>query len=80
MRDEVLAEWVEGTDGPTLHIHCQVSGETKFGSAGFCYRIFWHHLPMALNAIAYGGRSFIANNESLMDTLLIVHFQARQKK
>ncbi|RPJ28417.1 MAG: hypothetical protein EHM35_13720, partial [Planctomycetaceae bacterium] len=34
MRDEVLAEWRGGEDGPVLHVFCHVSGGLALGPAG----------------------------------------------
>lgn len=30
LRDEITAEWVQGSTGPSLHVHCHVSGEEKW--------------------------------------------------
>lgn len=81
MRDEVLGEWLENTDGsPALHIHLHVSGGLVFGSARLRDGIFRHHLPLALSALIHGDRAFIAAQERLLDAPLIVHFHARQNK
>jgi hypothetical protein len=30
LRDEITAEWVQSSTGPSLHVHCHVSGEEKW--------------------------------------------------
>ncbi len=80
MRDEVLGEWVAEGERFVLHFHCHVSGGLVFGTAGFRDKIFRHHLPMALGAICWGDKTFIATDDRLMDAPIKVHFHARQWK
>ena len=54
MRDEVVAEWREGAEGPALHVSCHVSGGIVFGSARMRYGIFQRELPLVLAAFRRG--------------------------
>ena len=78
MRDEVLGEWMD-TDQPKLNIHCHVSGGIAFGPAGWRASIFRQHMPMVLQAICYGDRSFLAENRRLMKAPIFVFFHSTKK-
>jgi hypothetical protein len=80
MRDEVLAEWQEGDEGPSLHVYCHVSGGLVLGTAGWRYAIFQHELPLALEALRYGDRALFAAHPELDGAPLLVHFHARQRR
>jgi hypothetical protein len=80
MRDEVLAEWLEGESGPELHLYCHVSGGFVFGTAGFRYNIFRRELPLVLEAICYGERVLFTAQPSLKSAPIFVHFHAKQKR
>jgi hypothetical protein len=80
MRDEVLAEWLEGESEPELHLYCHVSGGLVFGTARFRYNIFRRELPLVLEAICYGDQAFFAAQPSLKSASIVVHFQAKQKR
>jgi hypothetical protein len=80
MRDEVLAEWREGDDGPGLHVHCHVSGGLVFGPAGFRDAIFRQELPLVLEAFRYGDLTLFAAHPELDGTPIRVHFHARQRR
>jgi hypothetical protein len=76
MRDEVLAEWKDTDLGPALHVYCHVSGGFVFGSAQFRYEIFQNELPLVLEALRYGDRSFFAAHPQLDIAPLWVHFES----
>jgi hypothetical protein len=80
MRDEVLAEWIDGDSGLELHLYCHISGGFVFGTAGFRYQIFHRELPLVLEAIYYGEQSLFATQPSLKSAPIFVHFQAKQKR
>jgi hypothetical protein len=80
MRDEVLAEWREGDDGPGLHVHCHVSGGLVFGMAGWRYAIFRRELPLVLEAFRYGDRALFAAHPALDEAPIRIHFHARQRR
>ena len=80
MRDEVLAEWREGDDGPGLHVHCHVSGGLVFGTAGFRDAIFRQELPLVLEAFRHGDRALFAAHPELDGAPIRVHFHARQRR
>jgi len=80
MRDEVLAEWLEGESQPELHLYCHVSGGLVFGTAGFRYNIFRRELPLVLEAICFGDRPLFSKNPALESAPIFVHFLAKQEK
>ena len=80
MRDEVLAEWLEGDDGPLLQVHCHVSGGIVFGPAGWRYAIFQRELPLVLEAFRYGDCGLFAAHPELDDAPIEVRFHARQRR
>ena len=80
MRDEVLAEWLDGESGLELHLYCHVSGGFVFGTAGFRFNIFRRELPLVLEAICYGERALFTNQPPLKSAPILVHFHAKQKR
>ncbi len=79
MRDEVLAEWQEGEDGPKLHLFCHVSGGLAFGAAGMRDRIFRHELPLALEALRMGDRGLFEAKPELDRAPIWIHFQSANR-
>jgi hypothetical protein len=80
MRDEVLAEWRKGGDGPALHVYCHVSGGLIFGTARWRYAIFQHELPLVLEAFRYGDRALFAAHPELDRAPIRVHFRSRSRR
>jgi hypothetical protein len=80
MRDEVLAEWVESTDGPALHVHCHVSGGLALGAAGWRDDIFRRELPLVLEAFRHGDRRLFQAHPELDRAPIQVHLHARQSR
>lgn len=80
MRDEVLAEWLEGDRGPTLHVHCHVSGGLALGPSKFRFEIFQRELPLVLEAIRYGDQSLFESHGHLDSAPILVHFHAREAR
>ncbi len=78
MRDEVLAEWAGGEDGPALHVHCHVSGGLVVGSARWRDAIFRHELPLVLEALRYGDRALYAAHPALDRAAVLVHFHSHR--
>ena len=76
MRDEVLAQWLEGDEGPELHVHCHVSGGLLAGSAGWRDDIFRRELPLVLEALRYGDRQLFTAQPELDSALVWVHFHS----
>jgi hypothetical protein len=80
MRDEVLAEWREQEDGPSLHVYCHVSGGLVFGSASFRYNIFRRELPLVLEALRYGDRRLFEAHPELDEAPVRVHFHSSRRR
>lgn len=80
MRDEVLAEWRDDDEGPALHVYCHVSGGIVFGSAGWRYRIFQHHLRQVLQAFRHGDADLFKADPGLDEAPVAIHFRARQQR
>ena len=76
MRDEVLAEWQEGQEGPALHVHCHVSGGLIVGSARWRDAIFRHELPGVLQAFRHGDGALYVAHPPLDAAPVWVHFHA----
>jgi hypothetical protein len=80
MRDEVLAEWLEGDRGPELHVHCHVSGGLVLGPSRFRFQIFQRELPLVLEAIRYGDKSLFESHRHLDSAPILVHFHAKEPR
>ena len=80
MRDEVLAEWREGEGGPTLHVHCHVSGGLVVGPAGWRYAIFRRELPLVLEAFRFGDRALFEARPELGQASIWVHLHAARPR
>jgi hypothetical protein len=80
IRDEVLAEWSETTEGFALHVHCHVSGGLVLGSAGMRLAIFKRELPLVLEALRYGDRRLFEAQPALDEAAIKVHFHAAQQR
>ncbi|MDZ5713471.1 staygreen family protein [Jeotgalibacillus haloalkalitolerans] len=76
MRDEVLAEWRMNNGFPYLYVYVYVDGE--FGPAVTAVRdaIFRRELPLALEAIRYGDRTFFAAHSELDNAPIWIHFDS----
>ena len=79
MRDEVLGEWLQ-EDRLALHIHLHVSGGLALGPPKWRESIFKQHLPLVLEAIAYGDRQFISDHDDFQQAPCKIHFHAKQAK
>lgn len=80
MRDEVLAEWRDESDGPALHLFCHVSGGLVFGGAGMRYDIFRRELPLVLEAFRYGDRELFLAHPQLDQAAIWVHFHSANRR
>jgi hypothetical protein len=79
MRDEVLAEWQDGTQR-TFHVYCHVSGCFVVGSAQWRSGIFKYHMPMILQAFRHGDQGVFDLNPELDKTEIWVHFHSKQEQ
>ena len=79
MRDEVLAEYFSDDAKPELHVYCHVSGGLVFGSAGWRFRIFHHHMPQVLQAFRYGDADFFREFPNFDTSRVIIHFNSANK-
>jgi hypothetical protein len=80
MRDEVLAEWREDGEGPSLHVYCHVSGGLVFGTAAFRYAIFQRELPLVLEALRFGDRKLFETHPELERAPILVHFHSTRRR
>lgn len=80
MRDEVLAEWLDGDARPGLHVYCHVSGGIHFGSAEMRDGIFRRELPLVLEALRYGDDNLYLVYPHLDDAPVEVHFRSHQSR
>ncbi len=80
MRDEVLAEWLEGDQGTALHVHCHVSGGLVLGPSRFRFEIFQRELPLVLEAIRYGDSALFEAHPQLDQAVILVHFHSREPR
>ena len=80
MRDEVLAEWLEGDQGTALHVYCHVSGGVAFGSAAWRNEILHYHLPQVLQAFRYGDQVLVGATPGMDQAQVFVHFRSRQAR
>ena len=76
MRDEVLAEWRQDEQGPSLHVHCHVSGGLVFGAAHWRYAILRRELPLVLEAFRFGDRMLFEAHPELDQAPIWVHFHS----
>jgi hypothetical protein len=80
MRDEVLAELKEDSDGLSLNVYCHVSGGFVFGRAKWRYSIFCSELRLALEAIRFGDKALFDHSPELDQIPVLVHFKSSDKK
>ncbi len=76
MRDEVLAEFIKEEDGLVFRVYCHVSGGFVFGTAKWRYGIFYHELPLVLEAIRFGDRNLFEKIPNLDNTPVLINFQS----
>lgn len=77
MRDEVLAEWRESSDGQlSLWVSVYVGGPLDPGIPRLRYTIFQRELPLALEAIRYGDRQLFEAHPDLDRAPIFVQFES----
>jgi hypothetical protein len=80
MRDEVLAEWLDGTDGLCLHVHCHVSGGLVLGTASWRDAILRRELPLVLEAFCFGDSKLFEKWPKLDRSPIRVRFHASKRR
>ena len=80
MRDEVLAEWQQDEHGPSLYVHCHVSGGLVLGSARFRYTILRRELQLVLEAFRFGDRMLFEAHPELDRAPIWVHFHSTRSR
>jgi hypothetical protein len=80
MRDEVLAEWRQGDDGPALHVYCHVSGGLALGPARWRNAIFQRELPLVLEALRHGDAVLFEAHSELDGAPILVHFRSSRRR
>jgi len=76
MRDEVLAEWKNDTEGPTLHVYCEVG--RGLGSSSFRESVFRRELGLVLETFRFGDRKLFEKKSKLDQARIKVYFIARK--
>jgi hypothetical protein len=76
MRDEVIAEWLSGVEGPSLHVYCHVGGWLALGGASMRDGIFRRELPLVLEAFRFGDRALFVARPELDQAPVWVHFES----
>ncbi len=80
MRDEVVAEWQPGEDGPALHVFCHVSGGIVFGTAGMRDQIFRRELPVVLEAFRFGDAALFGVSPELDQAPIWLHLESTSRR
>jgi len=80
MRDEILGEWMEGSEGHILAIRAHVSGGMVLGTARMRFSIFEREMPLALSAIAHGDLSFLKGHAELLGSRIEIHYISRDPR
>lgn len=80
MRDEVLAELKEGSDGLSLNVYCHVGGGFVFGIAKWRYSLFCSELRLALEAIRFGDKALFDHDLKFDQIPVLVHFKSYDKR
>jgi len=80
MRDEVLAELSDQSNGLEFRVYCHVSGGIVFGWARLRYRIFKVELPLVLEAIRYGDRTLFDRTPELDHAPVFIHFNYADRR
>jgi hypothetical protein len=80
MRDEVLAEWKDDQDGPSLHVYCHVSGGLAFGPAAWREKLIRSEMPLVLEALRFGDHALFEANSQLDNVRLWVHFEVAKRQ
>lgn len=80
MRDEVLGSWELDPGGPSLHVHCHVSGGLIMGPAAWRDAIFRQHLPLVLEVFRYGDQAFFERHPKQDRAPLLVHFHSTRSR
>jgi hypothetical protein len=76
MRDEVLAEWRIYNGTPFLSAYVYVDGQFGYVVSAVRNAIFRRELPLALEAIRYGDRTFFTAHPELDDAPIWIHFDS----
>ena len=80
MRDEVLAELINNGDRLELRVYCHVSGGLVIGTAKWRNSIFHAELPLAIEAIRHGDKTFFETNPHLDQTPVNVYFHSHTSR
>ena len=80
MRDEVLAQWQDSENGPSLAVHCHISGGLVVGPAGWRDSIFRHELPLVLEALRFGDRALLQAHPELGQSHVWILFHSTRSR
>jgi hypothetical protein len=80
MRDEVLAELIDGNGKTEFRVHCHVSGGLVIGTAKWRNTIFHDELPLVIEALRYGDRTIYDMDPYLDKTPVNIYFHSQNIK
>lgn len=79
IRDDVLAEWQNTHDCMYFYVSVLVDGPLGWASAAVRNYIFRRELPLALEAIRFGDRSFFIAHSGLDSAPIKIRFNSKNK-
>jgi len=77
MRDEVIAEWRMYNGYEIMYVYVYVDGQFGREVSAVRNTIFRRELPLALEAIRYGDRSFFIAHPELDNAPIWIHFDSK---
>jgi hypothetical protein len=80
MRDEVLAELIDGNGKTEFRVHCHVSGGLVIGTAKWRNTIFHDELPLVMEVLRYGDRIIYDMDPYLDKTPVNIYFHSQKIK
>jgi hypothetical protein len=80
MRDEVLAELKNNSEGIALHVYGHVSGGCVFGGAGWRNDILHYHMASVIEAFNFGERQLISIQPEIDRAHVWVHFSSHRDR
>lgn len=76
MRDEVLGEWIKIGAEYFFYVYLYVDGQFGLNNTAIRNLIFRRELPLALEAIRYGDKTFFSVHPKLDNSQIVVYFNS----